>query len=90
VDEAKKAIAHYIHWYNHDRRHSGLGYHKPYEVMTGLKQALTWPFSKPQEKTDGYGDNRQQLPPIPTASTIITIKQQKVKSTMNLSSNIAA
>ena len=83
VNEAKEAIARYIRWYNHERRYSGLGYHRPYDVMIGLQKALTCPFSK----ADGYVDNGEPFPHIPTATTM---KQQKVTLTMNLSSNIAA
>jgi putative transposase len=40
VLDAKEALSEYIHGYNHGRRHSGINHHKPFEVMTGLKEAL--------------------------------------------------
>lgn len=37
VLDAKIALAKYIGWYNHERRHSGLGKRRPYEVMNGIE-----------------------------------------------------
>jgi putative transposase len=37
VFEAKTALAKYIEWYNHERRHSSLGKRRPYEVMSGIE-----------------------------------------------------
>jgi putative transposase len=85
INEARQAIDQYIHWYNHDRRHSGLNKKRPYEVMTGQEKALKWPFSK----VDGYGDNCKQLPHISTTTTS-TKKQQMDKYLMKLSSPNAA
>ena len=86
VKEAKQCLATYIDWYNYDRRHSGINHHKPYEVMTGKKEATTWSF----KRADEYVDNCKQLPHKLTAPTTETIKQQKVKTTMNHSSRKAA
>ena len=52
VTEAKEAIAEYIHWYNHKRRHSGINNHRPYEVMIGLQHATYWPFAKEDKEAD--------------------------------------
>ena len=92
VHEAKDAIGAYIHWYNHNRRHSGINNHRPYEVMIGQEKALKWPFAK----IDGHVDNANALTHMPTIRTTTTnenktiIKQQKEKQQMNLSSQIAA
>lgn len=86
VKEAKLCLAAYIHCYNYERRHSGINHHKPYEVMTGKKEATTWSF----KRADEYMDNCKQLLHKFTATTTETIKQQKVKLTMNHSSKKAA
>jgi putative transposase len=86
VSDAKQSLGGYIHWYNHDRRHSGINHHKPYEVMTGKKAATTWSF----KRADEYVDNCKQLPHKFTAPTTETIKQQKVKLMINHSSRKAA
>jgi putative transposase len=86
VFEAKEALSVYIYWYNHERRHSGINHHRPFEVMTGLKEALTWSF----KKADGYGDNLKQVTHIPTASTTKIKQQIKIENQMNLSSEKAA
>ena len=86
VNEAKQSLAAYIHWYNTQRRHSGINHHKPYEVMTCEKEATTWSFKEPDE----YVDNSKQLPHKFTAPTTETIKQQKVKLIINHSSRKAA
>ena len=39
VSDARQSLATYIHWYNHERRHSSLGKNRPHEVMTGGKMA---------------------------------------------------
>lgn len=91
VSDAKQGIAAYISWYNHQRRHTGLGKHRPYEVMTGKQMTVKWSF----KRADGYRDNClhsyhcKQLSHIPTAPTT-TMKQKKVKHRMNLSSEKAA
>lgn len=86
VKEAKKELGNYIDWYNNHRRHSGLEYHKPIEVMTGLKRVLTWSF----QQADGYVDNCMQLPHIPTASTTTNKQHIKGNNKMILSSTFAA
>ncbi len=90
VKEARGALSAYIEWYNHERRHSGLNHHRPFEVMTGRQKALQWSF----KRTDEYVDNCKQLPHIFTASTTTTqlemIKQKKEELESNLSSKKAA
>ena len=55
VPQARREIAAYIDWYNHQRRHSGLDGHRPFEVMTGQKAARFWPFKvKTVPRPDGY------------------------------------
>jgi putative transposase len=89
VAQARAAISQYIQWYNHERRHTGINKHKPYEVMMGLKQATDWPFANKNTKADGYGDNCKQLTHISTASTATT-KQQINILLQNHSSTLAA
>ena len=81
VAEAKEAIAAYIYWYNHERRHMGLNKHRPYEVMMGQENAAKWPF----RRVAAYVDNCEgQLPHIYTTPTT------KVSNMGNHSSKIAA
>ena len=92
VTEAKQSLEVYINWYNQQRRHSGINYQRPYEVMIGRVQATSWPFQQPemgQMLECGYVDNAKAFPHIPTSPTTTT-KQQKGKITMDLSSKIAA
>jgi putative transposase len=63
VIDARDAITDYINWYNHSRRHSALGYKRPYEVMQGLI------CISQKKRADGYVDNTKVLPHISTAST---------------------
>ena len=88
VKEAKEGIKGYIDWYNTQRRHSGLKYHRPYEVLMGLKNADNWPFAR----GDGYVDNAGALPHIPTPPTTTEIKSKQLMEniTPSLSSKIAA
>lgn len=44
VAEARTAIRQYIDWYNHERRHSGIDNHRPFEVMSGLRHPSYWSF----------------------------------------------
>ena len=94
VQEARKAIAHYIHWYNHQRRHLGLNYHRPYEVMVGLENAQTWPF-----QLDENVDNAMRRNPRDTSKNVIhnftsstttKSKQKNMKKKTKLSLNLAA
>ena len=39
VGDVKQSLATYIHWYNHERRHSGINHHRPYEIMIGKQEA---------------------------------------------------
>jgi putative transposase len=91
VKEARESIEHYISWYNHARRHSALGYNRPYQVMTGEKVADAWAF----KRDDGYVDNSNELTHISTSPTITPINVLKIKqpmenTTMNLSSQIVS
>ena len=60
VKDARENIAQYIEWYNHERRHSGLGKNRPHEVMVGEKIASQWPF----QKANGSMDNNRSYPQI--------------------------
>ena len=40
VLEAKEELRKYITWYNHERRHSGIGKKRPYEVMSGIEYKI--------------------------------------------------
>lgn len=88
VKEARQSLETYIHWYNHKRRHRGLNYHRPYDVMTGQAQALKWPFMKTIQLC-GCGE-KSTFPPNPQNTTTTKIKQQNEKLKVNLSSKIAA
>jgi hypothetical protein len=94
VGEARHAITKYINWYNHDRRHSALRYHRPYEVMVGLENAQTWPF-----KLDENVDNAMRRNPKDTSknvthnftsSTTTKSKQKNMKKKTKLSLILAA
>jgi putative transposase len=39
VQDAREAISHYIEWYNHERRHSGIANHRPVKYA-GIKTSL--------------------------------------------------
>ena len=90
VREARIALSAYIHWYNHERRHSGLNHHRPFEVMTGRQMALQWAF----KRADEYVDNCKQLPHIFTAPTTAPqtefIKKKKEELATNHSTKKAA
>lgn len=94
VQEAKESLGKYIFWYNHERRHSGLKYNRPYDVLMGIKQADRWPF----QRGDEYADNASALthiftPPTTTKSSIIKlleIRQPTGSTTQKLSSQMAA
>lgn len=47
VKEARLCIGYYIYWYNTKRRHCGLNYNRPHDVMKGYKVATFWAFMKP-------------------------------------------
>jgi putative transposase len=89
VKEAKQGLSSYIHWYNHERRHSGINNHRPYEVMIGEKTATRWAFAQNEAAAQGKGcgcvDNPYELPTKSTATT--TVKHKKGKNRMNLSSS---
>jgi putative transposase len=40
VLEAREELRKYISWYNHERRHSGIGKKRPYEVMSGIEYKI--------------------------------------------------
>jgi len=46
VGQARQFIGEYISWYNTKRRHSGLNYNRPVDVMNGFEQARRWAFKK--------------------------------------------
>ena len=46
VAETRESIGKYIKWYNQERRHSGIDYQRPYDVMVGIALATQWPFQK--------------------------------------------
>jgi hypothetical protein len=57
VKEARRCIGDYINWYNTKRRHSGLNYKRPIDVMMGLEQATSWAFLQPNRKLKkAYGN----------------------------------
>lgn len=86
LPEARAEIGRYIQWYNHQRRHSGLGGYRPYEVMVGSKKAKVWSFAPPC----GYVDNGMPLPHIPTGPTTTNNNNFKQILERELSSTIAA
>jgi len=40
LDEARAWAAQFVHWYNHDRRHSGIQYVRPVQRHTGQDHAI--------------------------------------------------
>ena len=40
VAEANKSLSEYIKWYNHERRHSGIGKKRPFDVMCGRENRI--------------------------------------------------
>ena len=96
VAEARESLGKYIEWYNHERRHSGIGYQRPYEVMVGKAQATQWPFQKIQDDKEQVilgvpGSTTRGLPLTPTKHVKVEkTRQKKEKTTVNLSSKVAA
>jgi putative transposase len=96
VAEARESLGRYIEWYNRERRHSGLQYQRPYDVMKGIGQAIQWPFQKVEQ--DGFAQDIFVNDGSASATIIhktyaapkIKTKQQKEKKMINLSSKIAA
>lgn len=91
VTEARELLGKYIKWYNQGRRHSGINYHRPYDVMMGKAQAVQWPFQKVGGDDFGHSGSAKALPLMPKGyPTSQKTKQQKEKTVINLSSKIAA
>jgi putative transposase len=68
VSEAREGVKKYIDWYNHERRHSALNHHRPYEVMMGFQKAKDF-------GGDEYVDNAVALTHIltpPNTTNIFT------------------
>lgn len=61
VTEARTCLAAYIHWYNKERRHSGIGKRRPWEVMKASQAK--------RSKGAGYVDKAHALTHIPTPLT---------------------
>lgn len=68
VAHARQEIGKYIIWYNMERRHQGLGYMTPFNVMNGDKVR-----KKPSnDRPDGYMDNLKiKLPTNPQALQLL-------------------
>jgi putative transposase len=91
VQEARQSLDKYIEWYNQERRHSGLHYQRPYDVMVGKALATQWPFQKIEQDGVEHWDSTSGLPLIPKDYALSKkAKQQKEKTIINLSSKIAA
>lgn len=94
VQEARESLGKYIFWYNNERRHSGLKYNRPYEVLMGTKKVDRWPFQRGGE----YVDNSDELthkftPPTTTKSSLLNLldfKQPMSATSQKLSSQMAA
>jgi putative transposase len=95
VAQARESLGKYIHWYNHERRHSGIAYQRPYHIMIGKAQATQWPFQKTHDVLEhnlfGHSGtpNATLLMPNSYAQNR-KIKQQMKKIRLDLSSKIAA
>ena len=89
VKEVRESIGKYIEWYNRKRRHSGIGYQRPYDVMMGIAQAMQWPFQKVINLAHEMGVNAHPMRQT-NAVPEFEIKQRKEQTTINLSSKIAA
>jgi putative transposase len=93
VQEARESLGKYILWYNNERRHSGLKYNRPYEVLIGEKQAETWPFKQEDKTMDNSDELTHSFIPTTTKSGLFNIwefKQPTRTTTRKLSSQMAA
>lgn len=93
VQEARESLGKYIFWYNNERRHSGLKYNRPYEVLMGIKQADRWPFQRGDEYVDNSDELTHKFTPPTTKSSLLNlleIKQPTSSTTQKLSSQRAA
>ena len=91
VQEARESLGTYISWYNNERRHSGLTYNLPYEVLMGLKKAETWPF-KQRGKTEGNALAHSFTPTTTKVrlSNLVKVTQPTLTTTKKFSSQMAA
>jgi len=89
VREVRESVGKYIEWYNRGRRHSGIDYQRPYDVMMGIAQAVQWPFQKVNNLAHGMGVNAHPMCQT-NAVPALEIKQRKEQTMINLSSKIAA
>ena len=68
VAHARQEIGKYIAWYNTERRHQGLGYITPFNVMNGAEV----PKKPSRARPDGYVDNlKSKLPTYPQAQQLL-------------------
>lgn len=67
VAHARHEIGKYIVWYNTERRHQGLGYITPFNVMNGAEV----PKKLSRARPDGYVDNLKKLPTYPQAQQLL-------------------
>jgi putative transposase len=81
IGEARIAIGHYIQWYNHERRHSGIEKKRPFDIMTGKDQL---------GKIYGNVDNANALTHHSINSTRTKKQKKKHNRDRKLSSQIAA
>jgi putative transposase len=93
VQEARESLGKYILWYNNERRHSALGYNRPYEVMMGLKQADSWPFKQGDKTMDNSDELTHSFTPTTTklsSFNLLEIRQPTITINQKLSSHMAA
>lgn len=91
VKEAKESLNAYINWYNHKRRHSGINDHRPYEVMTGKREATQWAFMQVPKVSEskesqacGYVYKSSTYPrdpqgPTTTTNTLMVKEKKEIK-----------
>ena len=93
VQEARESLEKYISWYNNDRRHSGLNYSRPYEVLMGFQEAETWPFKQGGKTMDNSNELAHSFTPTTPKTSLLNlfeVRQPTVTTTQKLSSQKAA
>jgi putative transposase len=66
IDDARLFCAEFVDWYNHEHRHSGIGYHTPADIHTGA--AATTRERRAQTLAAAYRDHPERFvrqPPTP-------------------------
>ena len=86
VTEARQSLATYIHWYNHERRHSSLGKNRPHEVMIGEKKESKEAFLAVNKTVENSSSLHTRFINTTTTKKKLKLNQNKKE----LSSQLAA